>query len=178
MRYSSKRLIRLLILGLALLIVGLVALSFAPAPVLLRLFNWWGNRPPDPTPPPPTITTAQGAPPTSAVGLQEYSKDATGDYHPVGSGFLLRLADGTIVAVTTAHSVGNLGDPANTITQLAFQQAGQSGYIVESNMLYGQPGVPRWGEDMTVDWLLLKVDTDVDPTLVLEADPRGAPQEG
>lgn len=175
---NSKRLIRFAILGLALVIVALVALSFAPAPVLLRLFGWWGNRPPDPTPLPPTITAPQGAPPVNAVGLQEYAREGSGDYHSIGSGFLLRLTNGTIVAVTTAHSVGDLGNPDNAITQLAFQQAGQSGYVVESNTLYGQPGVPRWGEDMTVDWLLLKVDSEVDPTLVLEADPRSKPQEG
>jgi Trypsin-like peptidase domain len=160
------------------LIIGLMALSFAPSDVLVRLFYGWVTRPPDPTPPPPTIWAEAGVLPGLPVGLREWSKSAGGDYDPIGSGFLLRLDDGSIVAVTTAHSVGDLGAADNTVERIAFEQYGQPGYVLESDTLYGPPGMPRWGDDLTIDWLLLKVDTGVDAALVLEADPRGHPQPG
>jgi hypothetical protein len=44
--------------------------------------------------------------------------------------------------------------------------------------LWGPPGRPRTGADLTVDYLLLRVDQLVESGLLLRPDPRGAPQPG
>ncbi|HKZ69195.1 MAG TPA: trypsin-like peptidase domain-containing protein [Anaerolineales bacterium] len=178
LRFSSLVFIRSLIFFLVLLILALVAISFLPPSVLRTLINLWISRPPDPTPPPPTILAPHGTLPTEAVGLQEWVRFGSGDFRPMGSGFLMQLRDGTIVGVTTAHSVGDLGDPANTATTFSFQAFGREGYVAEFDTLYGPPGVPRTGDDMLVDWVLLKLNGEVDPGLVLDPDPRGGPQPG
>jgi hypothetical protein len=177
-RFTAQFVIRSLIGLLIVLIFGLIALSFAPSDVLLRLFYGWITRSPDPTPSPPTIRADAGPLPTLPVGLREWVQRKDGDYEPVGSGFLLRLANGTVVAVTTAHSVGDLGAADNMVERIAFEQYGQAGFVVESDTLYGVPGMPRWGDDMTIDWLLLTVTGQPDLALVLEPDPRGHPQPG
>lgn len=177
-RLTYQLAIRSLIGLLIVLILGLVALSFAPSEVLLRLFYGWGTRPLDATPLPPTIRAEAGLVPALPVGLREYVQRTGEAYEPVGSAFLLRLANDIIIAVTTAHSVGDLGADDNMVERIAFGQYGQPGHVVESDALYGQPGMPRWGDDMTIDYLLLQVNGPVDPALVLTPDPRGRPQPG
>jgi hypothetical protein len=81
------------------------------------------------------------------------------------------------VGVTTAHSV-SIGEPNYPLERIALGVAGRSDFVGEFDTLWGQPGRPRTGEDMTVDYVLLQVDVSVEPGLVLHPDPRGAPQPG
>jgi len=116
------------------------------------------------------------------VGVQEWKQVAGGEYEIAGSGFFLALNGGQVVGVTTAHSVGDLHDPANTLQHMAFKLAGDDHYLMVFDELYGPPGIPRPAAEMnlTVDYLLLRVtvpDT-VDPSLRLTPDSRGAPQPG
>jgi hypothetical protein len=50
--------------------------------------------------------------------------------------------------------------------------------MVEFDTLRGQPGQPRTGGDMTMDYVLLQTDQPLDVSFVLTPDPRGAPQPG
>jgi hypothetical protein len=133
--------------------------------------------PPDPTPPPPTIFAPRGELPAGPVGLQEWARYRGEAYSRVRSGFLILLNDGTIVGVTTAHSV-LIGDPDHPLEQIALAVAGQSDFVAEFDTLWGQPGQPRTGGDMTVDYVLLQADQPIDSSFVLAPDPRGAPQPG
>jgi len=133
--------------------------------------------PPGPTPPPPTILAPRGELPAGPVGLQELVMVRGEEYRVAGSGFLLRLDSGDVVGVTTAHSVP-LGDPDRPIERIALRVAGQEELLAEFDTLRGQPGHPRTGGDMTVDYVLLHGDPAVDPDLVLTPDARGAPQPG
>jgi len=133
--------------------------------------------PPDPTPLPPTIFAPRGELPAGPVGLQEWARYRGEAYSRVGSGFLILLNDGTIVGVTTAHSV-LIGDPDHPLEQIALAVAGQSDFVAEFDTLWGQPGQPRTGGDMTVDYVLLQADQPIDSSFVLAPDPRGAPQPG
>jgi hypothetical protein len=178
MLFTPRVIIRLLITVLALLVGALIAISFLPGPMLTRLVLLWITRPPDPTPPPPTITAPRGELPVGNLAFEEWAKYGLNNYRPVGSGFLLRVAGGEVIGVTTAHSVGDIGDPANLLEQVAFQIPGRDGYVAEFDVLYADPGWPRTGSDLTVDYLLLKPSGTVDPGLALEPDPRGAPQPG
>ncbi|MEK6574006.1 MAG: serine protease, partial [Chloroflexota bacterium] len=176
--FSPRVFVRSIILFLTLLLVAVIVLSHLPAPVLRQLIFWWITRPPDPTPSPPTILAPRGELPTTTVGLMEWALNEGDRYYPVGSGFLLGLDDGTVVGVTTAHSVGDVGDPGNPLQRIALGIAGRDGFVAEFGTLYGSPGVPRTGDDMTVDYVLLKLDGTIDPNFVLTPDPRGAPQPG
>ncbi len=173
-----KLLLRSFILFLLLLIAALTGLSFLPGPILGRLVYWWVSSPPAPTPPPPIIDAPRGSLPVGPVGLEEWAQFAGNSYGRVGSGFLLRLQDGVIVGVTTAHSLGQLGNPSRPLEKIAFAALGREGYVAESDTFYGEPGAPRAGDDMTVDWVLVKLNADVDPNLVLTPDARGGPQPG
>jgi hypothetical protein len=79
--------------------------------------------------------------------------------------------------VTTAHSVP-IGNPDHPLEQIALGVAGQTGFVAEFDTFRGQPGQPRTGADMTVDYVLLQPDSPIDPSLALTPDPRGAPQPG
>jgi hypothetical protein len=133
--------------------------------------------PPAPTPLPPTIAAPRGKMPSGPVGLGEYAQYRGNEYVPVGSGFVLRLESGDLVGVTTAHSVA-LGDPDRPLERIALRVPGQPGYVAESGTLYGTPGRPMDGQNLSIDYVLLVVDGPVDPTLVLAPDPRGGPQPG
>lgn len=172
------RLIRSLIFFLALLALTLTVISFLPAPILAQLVNIWISRSPDPTPLPPILTAPRGEMPTGNVGLREWATFGGEPSRPVGSGFLLQLDSETVIGVTTAHAVGDLGDPANTLQKVALGIAGVDDFVIESGTLYGEPGRPRTGDDLTVDYMLLKLDLKIDPSLVLKPDSRGAPQPG
>ncbi len=92
-------------------------------------------------------------------------------------GFLIRLSDGEIVGVTPAHGL-SFGDPDHPLERIALGVAGQTDFVVEFDTLWGQPGQPRTGGDMTVDYVLLQADQPIDSSFVLTPDPRGAPQPG
>lgn len=134
--------------------------------------------PPGPTPPPPTILAPRGPLPAGPAGLTEWARFAGEAYARVGCGFLLGLEDGQIIGVTTAHSLGP-PDPARPLERIAFGIAGAPGYVIEFDTVLAR-GVPRTGGDLTVDFVLLTMPMGavVDPALVLDPDPRGAPQPG
>ena len=180
-----------LIAWLALLAIVLVIASFYVPQVLswtLRTFS----PPLEPTPLPPTLLAPRGEMPAGVVGLEEWAQYNGRDYELVGSGFFLQLSDGTVIGVTTEHASAALGLPANTLELIAFAVNGQPGHVVEFDTLYGPPGAPRSGLDLSIDYVLLKVedplqgvkdplqgmDQPIDPALVLSPDPRGAPQPG
>ncbi len=176
--FTPKVFLRSIIVFLIAVVAALVAVALLPTPILQRLVFLWITRPPDPTPSLPTILAPRGELPTTTVGLMEWALNDGGQYYPVGSGFLLKLDDGTVVGVTTSHSVGDIGDPGNSLRRIALGIAGREGFVVEFDTLYGSPGVPRTGDDMSVDFVLLKTNGNIDSNLVLTPDPRGAPQPG
>ena len=79
--------------------------------------------------------------------------------------------------MTTAHSV-SLGNPDRPLERIALRVAGQTDFVAEFDMLRGQPGQPRRGGDMTVDYVLLQPAQPISLGLTLAPDPRGAPQPG
>ncbi len=182
---NTRFIVRFLIAFLALTAVTLTALSFLPPPMLRQLVLWTqvlAAPPAEATPLPPAINAPQGQLPPGPVAVEEWKQYAGGDYEIAGSGFFLRLSDGTVIGVTTAHSVGDIADPANTLEHVAFKLAGDDHYLAVFDTLHGPPGAPREGAEfnLTVDYVFLQVpvpDT-VEPSLILEPDSRGAPQPG
>ncbi len=160
-------------------LLALVAVLAALAAVLL--FTQRGRQllsgPPQ-IPPIPTLTIPRGSPPTAPVGLVEWTRYGTEDYRPVGRGFLFRLADGQVVGVTTAHSLSFSNQPS--LKNITLAQGEWSNPVIELDTLRGNPGTARTGEDMSVDYVLLKVprDSALDPALILDPDLRGLPQAG
>jgi hypothetical protein len=155
---------------------SLVALIVAVGVIAI----WWlsnnpAARPLDPLPSPPTILAARGDLPIGPGGLVEFAQYGE-KWFGVGCGFLLQLPDRQVIGVTTAHSVSFNND----LQQIAFGVAGRSGYVRQFDTLLGRPGVARSGDDMTVDYVLLKSNevNSIDPDLILQPDPRGAPQPG
>ncbi len=132
----------------------------------------------DATPPSPTINTPRGPLPRGAGGLSEYVQRNNGVYNRVGCGFIIKLATGELIGVTTAHSLSF--DAAQPLSRIALGIADQAGFVAEFDRFYGKPGVARSGEDMSVDYALLQVAAanPIDPTLILKPDPRGLPQPG
>lgn len=141
------------------------------------LFQTPLGRSPEATPPPPTILAPVGEVPTGTVGLREFVQYQGEDYRPAGSGFLLSLADTSVVGATTAHGVF-LDNPERPLQRIALGVDGGSQFVTEHDALRGPPGRPRTGDDLTVDYLLLHVTQPVDPRFLLAPDPRGAPQPG
>lgn len=133
--------------------------------------------PPDPTPLPPTILAARGQLPTGPVVFQEWARHRDGSYDLKGCGFLLGVGDGQVVGVTTAHSL-SLGDPNQPLERIGLRVAGRTEFVAQFDRLHGQPGRPRTGDDLTVDYVLLQPNRPIEPDLVLQPDPRGAPQPG
>ena len=168
---NTRFVIRGLLLALPVAaIVTVVALA-------LMVARLWVGPPPGPTPPPPTILAPRVELPAGPVGLEEWVQVRGEAFHLAGSGFLLGLGCGDVVGVTTAHSV-SLGDPDRPVERIALRVAGDVDAVAEFDTLWGQPGQPRTGEDLTVDYVLLRLDQPVDPGLVLAPDPRGGPQPG
>ena len=157
---------------LTLPVAAIISVAFT----LLRGQTWIDSLP-DPTPPPPTILAPRGELPAGPVGLQEWARYRGEAYNLTGSGFLIRLSDGEIVGVTTAHSV-SLSNLDRPLERIALGVADQMDFVVEFDTLWGRPGQPRTGGDMTVDYVLLQADQPVDSSFVLTPDPRGAPQPG
>lgn len=157
---------------LALPVAVIVSVAFT----LLRGQTWIGP-PPDPTPLPPTILAPRGELPVGPVGLQGWARYRGQADRQVVHGFLIRLGDGEIVGVTPAHGF-SFSDPDHPLEQIALGVSGQTDFVVEFDTLRGQPGQPRTGGDMTVDYVLLQADQPIDSSFVLTPDPRGAPQPG
>jgi len=167
---NIKFVVRGLLLALPVAVIASVALA-------LVMIQAQIGRPPDPTPLPPTILAPRGELPAGPIGLQEWAQYRGEAYSLAGSGFLIPLSDGAVVGVTTAHSV-SIGDPDRPLEQIALGVAGQTDFVAECDTLWGRPGQPRTGEDMTVDYVLLQADQQIESCFVLRPDPRGAPQPG
>jgi hypothetical protein len=130
------------------------------------------------TPPSPTIDAPQGEMPAGVVGLEQWVQVSGQDYTiERSSGFLLRLSQGEIVGVTTAHSL--FQGTNRLLVGVGLGVNGQSAPSIRSDSYYGQPGVPFNGVDVSIDYAFLEIaDQNVDPELVLTPDPRGMPQAG
>jgi hypothetical protein len=165
--------IKFVVRGL-LLALPVAAIVSALALVMIRLQI---GRPLDPTPLPPIILAPRGELPAGPVGLQGWARYRDQANKQVVQGFLIRLSDGEIVGVTPAHGF-SFSDPDHPLKQIALGVPGQTDFVVEFDTLRGQPGQPRTGGDMTVDYMLLQADQPIDPSFVLTPDPRGAPQPG
>jgi hypothetical protein len=124
------------------------------------------------------LAVPRGPLPVAPVGLVEWTRYGTGDYHPVGRGFLFRLPEGRVVGVTTAHSLSF--NSAVPLRNVALALGEQTQLVGEFDVFLGEPGKARTGEDMTVDYALLNVPIDrpIDPAQILVPDPRGLPQPG
>jgi hypothetical protein len=157
-----------------------VLLALPLALVLLAAGVWLQTpfgRPPPPTPRPPTIEAPAGPQPGGPVGLRAWARYEGEPARPVGSGFLLQLPDGPVIAVTAGHSFA----PAYSGRPLATVALGigeSPNFVAELDTLWAPPGPLRTGDDLSVDHLLLAVDGTVDPALILAPDPRGRPQPG
>lgn len=135
--------------------------------------------PTGPPPPPPTITAPRGPLPTGVIGLKEYQQKNGADWELRGSGFILRLPNSQqVVGVTTAHSLGDLGNIFSPIAQLGLGPPDDYLPWLTSAYLYGPPGIPRTGADLRVDYVLISITTPISPLVSLDPDPRGAPQPG
>jgi len=158
---------------------------FAVPVTLLALLGsvlvlFWSGRltpPLDPTPAPPTISLPSGEMPGGPIGLREWVRYVNEGYVAMSCGFLFRLADGTVIGATVAHS-HSIGDPTRPLERIAFSAPGEHDLLAEFDTLRGYPGFPRMGNDMRVDYILLQSDSRIDPKLALAPDPRGAPQPG
>ncbi len=169
MKINTRFVLRSLIGILALLILALLGLVYA----LPRFFR---GPPVGPTPHPPTIEAAAGQLPGGNVGLQEYAQYSDGDFIPVGSGFLLKV-DETIVAAVTAHSL-SIGDEDHLLKRVALGEAGAADYVAILDTLHGQPGRGAFGPNMSVDYVFFQVNAPVTAEYVLLPDERGGPQPG
>jgi hypothetical protein len=129
------------------------------------------------TPPPPQIDAPRGDLPEGIAGLQQWRQNGDVFKAELSSGFLLELSSGEIIGVTTAHGTYDQPDPYPTMARMGLGINGADAPVVESDTYYGHPGTPRTGNDVTVDYVLLKLDAP-DPTLALTADPRGKPLPG
>lgn len=156
----------------SLLAISVVLLAV----IAVLMFTEPGRRllPPS-VPPIPVINAPRGPLPTDQVGLVEQAQYAGGDYHPVGRGFIFQLPDNRLVGVTTAHSVS-----FGSLLHIALARHESADRVIEADTLQGEPGVPRSGEDMTVDYVLLNIPSgySIDPALILQPDQRDLPQPG
>ena len=156
---------------------ALIALVFIAAAGVIVISGFFASPPNGPAPPSARITAPEGDIPSEPVGLEEWAKYQGEEIELVGSGFLLGLSADEIIAVTTAHSL-TLGNADRTLEQIAFGIAGELDFLLEMDTLYGAPGKPRRGRDMTVDYVFLELDGAVEPAHVLQPDPRGEPVPG
>ena len=180
---AVQKIRRALIVLLAVVAALLLLAAFAlRAP---KVVEWVRTLPigPDvgPTPPRPVIAAPAGPLPDGLAGLTELAQYGTQDFRGVGSGFLLRLPGGNVIGVTTAHSVAALGLPGNDLQHLLFSAHvngtvfGPPAYFDD---LYGPPGAPFSGDDLSVDYVLLQPQALPDTNWAQDPDPRGAAQPG
>jgi hypothetical protein len=168
------------IVALALLIVGLLWVSYNAETVIRVLpipgLAAWPT--PGPIPPQPTITAPRGDLPQGHAGLVEWVKFYGQTPGGAGCGFLLRLPNGEIIGVTTAHSLYFSGWPGRALESVFFSLPGSAEAIVSFDAFYGRPGEVFTQYRFAKDYVLLKTTQPVDETLILDPDPRGAPQAG
>lgn len=123
-------------------------------------------------PPPPNIEVERGELPNGIVAFEErISTDQS--YVVGGSGFLLALPNGDVVGVTAAHATVN-----TTADHIMFARAGETQPVATFENDYVPRGTARIGSDITVDYALFRLRADVDRSIVLQPDPRDAPQPG
>jgi hypothetical protein len=159
-------------------LVGVPAtLLFALIGLSIIISRTPAGSPPEPTPPAPVITAPRGEMPSGPVGLAELAQYRDKPYLAVGSGFVLRLGNGDLVGVTTAHSL-DLDNPRHPLDRVALRIPEQTAYVAECDTLHGLPGRPVDGPDLSIDYVLLRLDKAVDDSLALVPDPRGGPQPG
>jgi hypothetical protein len=180
MRPNFKFVARGLIVALLLLIALLVWASFNARTLVGALPLPGHALAPTlgPTPPPPTLTAPRGELPTEHAGLEEWAYFSGGSSGPIGSGFLLRLPSGEVIGVTTAHSFYLSGWPGKAIDSMAFLPPQHDAPVATFDAFYGPPGHVFTQYHFSNDYALLKVTQLNDEALVLEPDPRGAPQAG
>jgi hypothetical protein len=178
MRINLKFVTRGLIVALLLLVGLLLWLSTNLQSVMVWLVPGIAVEPTlGPTPPPPTILAPRGALTEGHAGLEEWvilpESGAA-----IGSGFLLRLEDGTIVGVTTAHSLGIVTSALPDVERMAFRLPQSASDVVTFDHYHGLPGRASVQYELNQDFVLLQPAGPVDETLVLTPDPRGAPVPG
>ena len=125
-----------------------------------------------PLPPPPVIDAPRGDLPAGVVAFEERIPADSGPL-PVGAGFLLELPNGDVIGVTTAHSVG-LGN----FPPIEFVTVNGGTTVATFSQLYAPLGIPITGTILTHDYILMTPDSPLDPAIVLQPDPRGAPLPG
>jgi hypothetical protein len=180
-RLNTRFIVRGFLVGLALLIPCLAVSALLPAAARRSLYFTIFPLPnPEPTPLPPVITVPRGPLPPGPVGLQEWRHDADGGTALVGSGFLLRLPDGAVVGVTTAHSLDDLGRADSPLSAVSFGPSGAGESSVEFDLLFGVPGTPRTGWELEMDCVLFGIPdpAGLDPAWILAPDDRALPQPG
>lgn len=166
---------RFVLRGFALLL-GLLAVFLISLAILLP--SLIPQPPSGPIPPRPTILVPAGGLPDAPAAFQEWARYEDEPFRLVGCGFLFVNSKGDVVGATTAHSL-DLGNAAHILERVEFRGAGQEDSLIEFSDLFGLPGRPRLlGMDLTVDYVLLRPAHEVHAELVLEPDPRGAPQPG
>jgi hypothetical protein len=174
-----RALIVLLVLIAALLALASFALRLPAVSAWMRALPIGPGL--GPTPPPPAIAAPAGPLPAGLAGLTELAQYNTQDYRGVGSGFLLRLPGGSVIGVTTAHSVAGLGKPGSDLQHMIFEahlSRPTSSPPTRFDNLYGPPGAPFSGDDLSVDYVLLQPQTLTDTSWAQGPDPRGAAQPG
>lgn len=173
-----RRAARFIIIGLGMLIVCLVWLSYNLQAVVVALVPGIAVEPTaGPTPPPPTLTAPRGELPPGHAGLEEWAQYADGA-GAIGSGFLLRLETGGLVGVTTAHSLYLSGWLGRRLESLAFRRPQSSDTAAVFTRFHGAPGRVFTGHNFALDYVLLSPEGSVDEALALTPDPRGAPEPG
>ncbi len=177
---NSRFLVRATILGLSVTLGLLLLFVLFPNQIInLLVPGLMVDLPLGPTPQPPVITAPRGEIPPGPGGLKEWTQYGDADYGLVGSGFLLRLNEGTIIGLTTSHSMAALGLPGHNLQRIAFSLPdGSRPFVTEFDTLYGKPGQPLWAGDLTRDYVLLKVPGAIDEARAVAPDPRGVPQPG
>jgi hypothetical protein len=156
---------------------GLFVLGLSTAAMVVVVSGFFASPPNGPAPQSDTITAPVGELPTAPVGMEEWAKYQAEEIKLVGSGFFLSLSNGELIAVTTAHSL-TLGNADRPLEHITFGIAGDSGFLVEMDTFFGDPGKPRLGRDMTVDYVLLAVEDNIDSAHFLSPDLRDEPEEG
>lgn len=167
--------LRAIIVLLLALIAFLVWLSFSPN-ALMNLALWAGAAPEPtrgPTPPAPTLTVPRGALPTGHVGLEEWAQYPTQAEARVGSGFLLKLPNGAVIGVTTAHSLILSAAPT-----VSFRLPQAQAALIQFAEFHGQPGTAFTGYNFSTDFVFLKVNELPRTAPVLTPDARGLPELG
>lgn len=131
-----------------------------------------------PTPRPPALTAPRGELPAGHAGLEEWAYFHDGASGPIGSGFLLRLPTGDVIGVTTAHSFYLSRWPGKAIDSMAFFSPQHDSPEAAFDSFYGSPGHISTRYHFSSDYALLRVAQLNDESLILEPDPRGAPEPG